>query len=170
LQFGYAMGINSARNFTVQNNVLVGNTSFIGSRGPNCSSVNTTPTSQPFVAQENNITLSSLQSDFVNIQDADGLTCIMPPPGGSYWPFGGSHDPNSPPAVAGSPTTSPSPVPHGGTSTGEKVGIAIGVIAGILFVAVLAWFIRRRRAMTQQGRIRQTAWATTKRYSNPVEH
>ncbi|KAF8530898.1 hypothetical protein JB92DRAFT_2803962 [Gautieria morchelliformis] len=170
--FGYAMGINSARNFTVQNNVVVGNTSFIGSRGPNCSSADTTPTSQPFVAQENNITDSALQSDFVNIQDADHLTCIMPPPGGSYWPFGGSHDPNSPPDVANSSsTTTGLSSAHGGISTGEKVGIAIGVVVGILLVAVLAWFIRRRRATAQRERIRQTAWESTNTgYTNPVEY
>ena len=37
--FGYGIALTSAKNFTVQGNNLIGNTSFIGSRGPNCSTV-----------------------------------------------------------------------------------------------------------------------------------
>ena len=156
------MAITSARNFTVQNNILVGNTSFIGSRGPNCSHVNTTPASQPF-GQQDRISQSSLQNDFTNIGDADSLTCIIPPSGGDYWPFGGNQDPNAPPGVPdqSSPFT---PTSQEGLSTGAKVGIAIGVIGGVLFVAILAWFIRRR-VITRQERNRRPAWASRRDYS-----
>ncbi|KAL4256680.1 Pectin lyase fold/virulence factor, partial [Pleurotus pulmonarius] len=41
--FSYAMAVSSSRNFTVRNNVLVGNTSFIGAAGPNCSEDQTLP-------------------------------------------------------------------------------------------------------------------------------
>ncbi|KAI6018315.1 hypothetical protein EDC04DRAFT_2743358 [Pisolithus marmoratus] len=36
--FSYGIAMSSAKNFTVVNNVLIGNTSFIGARGPNCTS------------------------------------------------------------------------------------------------------------------------------------
>ncbi|KAF9266244.1 hypothetical protein L218DRAFT_103424 [Marasmius fiardii PR-910] len=41
--FGYGIAVTSAFNFTVQNNTLFGNTSFIGLRGPNCTSDDETP-------------------------------------------------------------------------------------------------------------------------------
>lgn len=37
--FGYGIAIASATNFTVQGNTLVGNTTFIGSKGQNCTNV-----------------------------------------------------------------------------------------------------------------------------------
>ncbi|KAL5487999.1 hypothetical protein ACEPAI_6107 [Sanghuangporus weigelae] len=128
--FGYGIAITSARNFTVQNNNLIGNTSFIGSRGPNCSTTDSTPTTQQFVIDRNNTQSINVQSDFATISDGDGLTCIQPPDGGDYWPYGGS------------PETS-TPEEGSGTSTGAKVGLALGIIFGVALVAVLAWFVRR---------------------------
>ena len=37
--FGYGIAVASATNFTVQGNKLVGNTTFIGSKGANCTNV-----------------------------------------------------------------------------------------------------------------------------------
>ncbi|KAH9169775.1 hypothetical protein EDB89DRAFT_1854130 [Lactarius sanguifluus] len=88
--FGYGIAITSARNFTVQDNVLLGNTSFIGSRGPNCSTSDTTPASAPFIVELANVTSTTLQPDFKSVQDAKGLTCIQPPDGGDYSPYGGN--------------------------------------------------------------------------------
>ncbi|KAK4555036.1 hypothetical protein LTR86_007802 [Recurvomyces mirabilis] len=44
-----------------------------------------------------------------------------------------------------SPTPTPDPPPPHGLSTGAKAGIAIGVIAGVLAIAALAWFLLSRR-------------------------
>lgn len=76
--FGYGIVISSARNFTVQGNVLFGNTTFVAARGPNCSFSDPTPPSGPFIVQGSDVTASRLQSDFLNVQDATGLTCIQP--------------------------------------------------------------------------------------------
>lgn len=140
------MAITSARNFTMQNNALFGNTSFIGSRGPNCTSFDTTPTPQPFVVGYNLTSNLNLQSDFVQVPDADSLTCILPPDGGDYWPFrtnppGAS---NSTSGGGGSSHDSPSNGGgKGGLSGGAKAGIAIGVVLGVALIAVVTYFIRK---------------------------
>src|SRR5882762_5521516 len=110
--FGYGIAVTSARNFTVQGNSLFGNTSFIGSRGPNCSD-NPLPNPGPFVVDNSNVVSSSLQSDFQSISNGDGLTCIIPP-NGDYWPYGGNPNPNS----TNSPVPVPEPAPA--VNTGSK--------------------------------------------------
>lgn len=141
--FGYGMAISSATNFTVENNVLTGNTSFIGSKGPNCSSVDTTPTTQDFVVDESLVKSSNIQSDFQSIPDGNALTCIVPPDGGDYWPFGGN------PASANSssmtpPVSPPEAAPASGhSSTGRTIGLVVGIILGVVAAAVAAWFVRR---------------------------
>ncbi|KAI0751072.1 hypothetical protein C8Q80DRAFT_1155380 [Daedaleopsis nitida] len=149
--FGYGVAISSAQNFTVQDNTLIGNTSFIGSRGPNCSTADTTPTPAAFVQDQNTVQSSSIQNSFQVIPDGDSLTCIVPPEGGDFWPFGGN--PSSPPSP--SSTASPSPTqtsgamppgtssPHAGLTGGAKAGIAVGVILGVGALAALTYFIRR---------------------------
>ncbi|KAH9999978.1 hypothetical protein BJV77DRAFT_1058272 [Russula vinacea] len=124
--FGYGIAITSAQNFTVQGNLLVGNTSFIGSRGPNCSASNPTPASAAFIVDFANVTTSALQSDFRSVQDAKGLTCVLPPDGGNYWPYGGNPASTSPPATSRA-----------------KAGLAIGIIAAV--VAIIAGIILARR-------------------------
>ncbi|KAI9456038.1 hypothetical protein BJY52DRAFT_1121471, partial [Lactarius psammicola] len=88
--FGYGIAITSAHDFIVHGNVLFGNTSFIGSRGPNCSTSDPTPASAAFIVSWANVTSTTLQSDFQSVQDAKGLTCIQPPDDGDYWPYGGN--------------------------------------------------------------------------------
>ncbi|KAI5123415.1 hypothetical protein M0805_006120 [Coniferiporia weirii] len=141
--FGYGIAMTSAHNFTVEGNVLFGNTSFIGSRGPNCSSVDTTPTTHDFVIEQNTTVLSTTQSDFQNIADGSSLTCIEPPTDGDFWPYGGN------PEGSGESES-------GGSSKGRKVGLALGITFGIIFVAALAWFIRRW-ALARQSRFRTGA-------------
>jgi hypothetical protein len=132
--------MSSATNFTVENNVLIGNTSFIGARGPNCTTGDPTPPPAPFVLDINTTSKSTTQSDFTDNMDGDSLTCVFPPDGGDYWPFGGnpnsSEPPVSPPESSNSNSTS-----H--TSGGTIAGIVVGVIAGLLFLAFLAWYIRK---------------------------
>jgi hypothetical protein len=134
--FSYAMAMSSATNFTVENNVLFGNTSFIGSRGPNCTTGETVPTPAAFVIDLNNVQTSTTQSDFQSIPDGDGLTCVLPPDGGDYWPFGGN---------PGAPSTSNSTLstPSSHTSTSESIGLPIGIVFGLLAAAIIAWFIRK---------------------------
>jgi parallel beta-helix repeat protein len=140
--FGYGIAVTSARNFTVQGNTLFGNTSFIGSKGPNCTE-NPMPSPDPFVVDNSAVQSTTLQSDFQSISNGDGLTCIIPP-NGDYWPYGGNTDTNS--------TNSPVPVPEPATttSTGSKglsggavAGVVVGVICGISALAVVTWYIRK---------------------------
>lgn len=149
--FGYGIAITSAQNFTVQGNALFGNTSFIGSRGPNCSASDPTPPSAPFIVEWANVTTSTLQSDFQSVQDAKGLTCIQPPDGGDFWPYGGNPSsgnftppvPVSPSSSPGSTSTSPSAQGFGGlSSTGTRTALAIGItvaVAALILTIILIW-------------------------------
>lgn len=156
--FGYGIAMSSAVNFTVEGNTLEGNTTFIGARGPNCTATDQTPSPAPFVVQLSDVQSSTIQFDFQNISDADGLTCILPPEGGDYWPFGGGPATTAPP----SPTSSNTPgttqaTNNGGLSGGAKAGIAIGVILGVLAIAVATWFIRKA-ALSRAAARRQSAY------------
>jgi len=138
--FGYGIAITSAHNFTVQGNTLVGNTSFIGSRGPNCSASDPTPSSAAFIVGSANVTTSNLQSQFQSVQDAKGLTCVLPPAGGDYWPYGGN-----PTSTSTSSTATSTPGQGSGkhSSAGAKAGLAIGIIAAVVAVVVGIIFVRR---------------------------
>jgi parallel beta-helix repeat protein len=136
--FGYGIAITSAQNFTVQGNLLVGNTSFIGSRGPNCSASNPTPASAAFVVGFANVTTSALQSGFQSVQDAKGLTCVLPPDGGDYWPYGGNPSSTSPTAT---PTSAKNSAKH--LSSGAKAALAISIIVAVVAIIVGIIFARR---------------------------
>lgn len=142
--FGYGIAISSAVNFTVAGNTLVGNTSFIGSRGPNCSTTDTTPNPAPFVEDQSDVQSSNILGNFELIPDGNSLTCILPPSGGDYWPFGGNPSPttSSPNATSSSTGISPSGSSHG-LSGGAKAGIAVGVILGVVAIAAATYFIRK---------------------------
>jgi parallel beta-helix repeat protein len=148
--FAYGIAITSARNFTVQGNSLIGNTSFIGSRGPNCSANDPTPASAPFIVGPANVTTSSLQSDFQTVQDAKGLTCVQPPNGGDYWPYGSN--PSSSSTSSTPSSTSAGTGSH--ISAGAKAGLAIGIIVAVVAVIVGIIFARRwavKRALMRDG-------------------
>ena len=97
------------------------------------------------MVDRNNTQTINVQSEFATISDGDALTCIQPPDGGDYWPYGGS------------PETSEEE--GSGASTGAKVGLALGITFGVIAVAALAWFIRRwvmaRRAGQKANSARQ---------------
>ena len=150
--FGYGIAITSAVNFTVENNILLGNTSFIGSRGPNCTAGDPTPASAAFIVGQANVTSSTLQSDFQSVQDARGLTCVLPPEGGDYWPYGGNPSPgNFTPPISTTPPAPTSSAQGSGrhSSTGAKVGLAIGIIIGVIAIIAVVIFIRRRAVNRQ---------------------
>lgn len=138
--FSYAIAITSAQNFTIENNSLMGNTSFIGARGVNCSEDDTVPPPAPFIVDPRTTEASSLQSNFESISDGDSLTCVMPPNGGEYWPFG--KNPSNTTDQPGGPS-GPSGHDTKGGSHGSTAGIVVGVILGVLAVAVGAWFLRK---------------------------
>jgi hypothetical protein len=145
--------MSSAVNFTVENNILFGNTSFLGAIGPNCSTNETMPSPSAFIIDQNNVQSSTTQFDFQPISDGDGLTCVMPPAGGDFWPFGGNpgSSSQSPPASVPTPA-SPNSSSHSASLTaGQKAGIAVGVIVG-LFVVVATWFIRRHALQRSRSR------------------
>ena len=144
--FSYAIAMSSAVNFTVENNVLIGNTTFIGAIGPNCSTDGTMPNPSAFVIDQNNVQSSITQFDFQPISNGDGLTCVMPPAGGDFWPFGGNPGASSqnPPVPIPEPNSPNSSSSSASLTAGQKGGIAVGVIGGLLFVALATWFIRRR--------------------------
>lgn len=133
--FGYGIAMTSATNFTVENNVLIGNHSFIGARGPNCSSTDQTPSPAPFIIELTSVQQSTTQTDFQNVTDGDSLTCIQPPDGGDYWPFGGN--PENPTSGQTSPSNG-----HG-LSGGAKAGIALAVIFGVAILVLILWFVRK---------------------------
>jgi hypothetical protein len=139
------MAITSARNFTVAGNALFGNTSFIGARGPNCSASDPTPASASFIIDLVNVTSTTVQSGFQSVQDADGLTCVQPPPGGDYWPYGGNPIPDNftPPLPTSSSTSStPSSTQHHGTAR-VSGGLIVGAITAVIAVIAALLFVRR---------------------------
>ncbi|EMD40507.1 hypothetical protein CERSUDRAFT_111104 [Gelatoporia subvermispora B] len=152
--FGYAIAMSSAFNFTVEDNVLTGNTSFIGARGPNCSSSDTLPNPAPFIIDWSSVSDSTTQVDMQNVTDGNSLTCIMPPEGGDFWPFGGN-----PSASQSQPSGSGSSESGGssGLSGGAKAGIAIGVILGVAAVGAATYYIRKW-ALARQAARRQSTW------------
>lgn len=143
--FSYGIAITSAVNFTVQENSFFGNSSFIGARGVNCSATDIVPTPQAFIIQANTTSAMSISSDFVNIEDGDSLTCVLPPNGGDFWPLGlnpsnttSTENPTNPTTTPGSSSGSPSN--NNGARTGAIVG---GVICALLVCGVAAWLVRR---------------------------
>lgn len=147
------MAVSSAANFTIENNVLFGNTSFLGAVGPNCTVGGdaVVPTPAAFVIDTNNTQQMTMQFDFEDIPDGDGLTCVLPPADGDFWPFGGN--PGSPSSTSSpSPTSSGSPgSPGKGETAGEKAAIALGVILALVLLGAglsRLWYVRKRKLAT----------------------
>lgn len=107
----------------------------------------------------NNTEGLNLQSDFVQIPDGDSLTCILPPDGGDYWPFGGNPSANNTDTTPGNgdPSTPNNSGNDGGKdelSGGIKAGIAVGAVLGVVLIAVAAYFIRKaalKRQLQTEG-------------------
>jgi len=143
--FGYAMGINSAVNFTVQGNTLFGNISFIGSQGPNCSD-SSLPPAEAFVVDAVRVTQSNIQTEnMTTVPDADTLTCINPSDG-NFWPYGGQPQPVVPgetPPWGSSPSSPSSPGAARKASNGKAIALGIGIPVAILATAFLVYYFRR---------------------------
>ncbi|KAF9478664.1 hypothetical protein BDN70DRAFT_859677 [Pholiota conissans] len=132
--FSYGVAVTSATNFTVQSNRLIGNTSFIGGRGPNCSTTDTVPSPGPFLVELGTTSAMTLQSEFQTMSDGESLTCVLPPNGGDFWPYGLN------PSNA---TTKSGGLETGGSGGHSVAGVAVGVVFGILGAAVVLWFFRK---------------------------
>jgi len=135
---GFAMAANAVTNFTIENNVLVGNTSFFGVQGVNCTKGVKPITPGAFVQIPANVTHSQVQSDFITVQDADQLICISPPDG-DFWPVGDGRV----------PALSPLEPTQNESSKARKVGLGLGIPLGLLAAALLTfygrrWYLRRR--------------------------
>ncbi|WWC88500.1 uncharacterized protein L201_003411 [Kwoniella dendrophila CBS 6074] len=129
--FAFGMGVSSAKDFTISNNSFTGNTSFIGTYGPNCTSSSKTPHEptalllEPSSIENLDLTLpSDSKFNFVN-GTALGLTCFMPPAKDqNSWPYGDGF--NSQPSSSsttsgtGSSTTSPATTQSASGGDGKK--------------------------------------------------
>lgn len=117
---------------------MFGNTSFIGARGPLCTDSDVVPTPGPFILDPSTTTDMSVQSDFQQSNQADAFTCVLPPNGGDFWPFG-LNPSNSSSIAAGTSGT------HGTkSSSSNTAGVAVGVIVAVIAAAVITWFARKK--------------------------
>ncbi|KAF9057830.1 hypothetical protein BJ165DRAFT_1411935 [Panaeolus papilionaceus] len=139
--FSYGIAVTSADNFQVQENSLIGNTSFIGGRGPQCHDTDVVPDPAPFIMDPNSLRSTSLQSDFIPTRDGDSLTCVLPPNGGDFWPFGTNPSNTSSPF---SPTNGPGVTTASDLAKpSSSTGIVVGVLIGIFFAGAAGWCIRK---------------------------
>ncbi|PPQ63147.1 hypothetical protein CVT24_005787 [Panaeolus cyanescens] len=140
--FTYGIAATSAEGFQVRDNSLVGNTSFIGARGPHCKDTDVVPDPAPFIMDPSSLRSTSFQSDFQAIHDGDSLTCVLPPNGGDFWPFGtnpsNTSSPYSPQNPGGSTTSTPD-----SSKAHSSTGIVVGVLVGIFFAGVAGWCVRK---------------------------
>ncbi|PPQ67583.1 hypothetical protein CVT25_012077 [Psilocybe cyanescens] len=136
--FSYGIAATSATNFTIQGNVMFGNTSFIGARGPLCTDTDVVPTPGPFILDPSTTTAMSVQSDFQLSNAADAFTCVLPPNGGDFWPFGLN------PSNASSATTGTSGMNGTKSSSSNTAGVAVGVVVSVVATGIIAWFVRKK--------------------------
>ncbi|KAG8747422.1 hypothetical protein FRC10_001093 [Ceratobasidium sp. 414] len=93
--FGFGMPVSGVKDFTIANNTLFGNTSFIGTKGPTCTTTDVVPPAVDFVLDPNTIASSEISGNF-KLHGITGLLCFTPPPrGGQVWPLG--TPPDAPP-------------------------------------------------------------------------
>ncbi|CAE6487313.1 unnamed protein product [Rhizoctonia solani] len=119
--FGWGVVVSGTRDFTVENNEVVGNSTFIGFRGVNCS----------------------ITGNYPDVRLDGALLCITSPDGGDYWPRGGSPYGNPDKDEAGAEGEGGSAPSHQGSSTSRKLGLGLGITFGILAALIAAWFVHR---------------------------
>jgi len=144
--FSYAMAITSANNFTVLDNSMYGPTAFLGARGPNCSDADHVPTPQAWIVDwatvgtDMNAESGRVQPEFVGISDGDALTCVLPPNGGDFWPFGSDAGPQTPLDGTGIADADRG---GGGSNKASVAGAAVGAIVGFAVLCVAVFYGRR---------------------------
>lgn len=142
--FGWGVAVSGTRDFTVENNDIVGNSSFIGFRGVNCSITEALPSPSPFLYDSNGTDSTTLPSSYPDVRLDGALLCITSPDGGDYWPRGGSPYGNPLKEEPGaSPETGGNTPGRSGSSKAQKLGLGLGITFGILFVGIASWFVHR---------------------------
>ncbi|KAJ7771034.1 hypothetical protein DFH07DRAFT_804567 [Mycena maculata] len=163
--FVYGIAMSSAENFTVQDNVMFDNYTFIGGSGPSCPfNGDAVPAPAAFIYDTTTSTVS-VQSDFQLVTDGDSLTCTLPPDGGDYWPYGKSPTLSLENLISSNTSTCD-------ISTSESCLVApppnnpfwsLDRAAYALVLAAVAWYLwtlvlkrLRRRRLSRTGRHKRT--------------
>ncbi|KAJ7639528.1 hypothetical protein FB45DRAFT_905931 [Roridomyces roridus] len=150
--FVYGIAMSASENFTVHENAMFGNYTFIGGSGPDClDNGQFVPAPAAFIYDSSTSTVP-LQSDFQYVRDGDLLTCMLPPAGGSYWPHGRA------PTFTWSGHLEES-WPAAGVAVADKTSWALGTVFVLgLGVAVWAlWRMLTQRRRSRPGRLKRTA-------------
>ncbi|QRV87451.1 right-handed beta helix region protein [Ceratobasidium sp. AG-Ba] len=103
--FGYGIPISGVKDFTVRDNVMFGNHTFIGAKGPNCTEKDIVPPAVDFVIDPAAVTTSSILGVW-KLHTITALLCLTPPRGGTspVWPMGTWPDASPPANVSGGST------------------------------------------------------------------
>lgn len=74
--------------FTIANNTIIGNSSFIGAKGPNCTASDVVPPAVDFVVDPTTILNATITGPF-KAHGINTVLCVTPPRGGgNVWPIG----------------------------------------------------------------------------------
>ncbi|CAE6487319.1 unnamed protein product [Rhizoctonia solani] len=87
--FGFGMAVSGVSNFNIMNNMITGNSSFIGAKGPNCTTSDIVPPAVDFVVDPNTFVSSKIGGTVFKAHGITALLCVTPPRGGgNVWPLG----------------------------------------------------------------------------------
>src|SRR5258708_878529 len=92
---GYGIAVSGIRSAEITSNILQFPTYFTGSQGINCTSHSYSLPPVPCVVDGSRPSDDTLvlQEEFQSIDNADSLTCVIPPDGGGWWDYSGRpHD------------------------------------------------------------------------------
>ncbi|KLT43063.1 hypothetical protein CC85DRAFT_284819 [Cutaneotrichosporon oleaginosum] len=111
--FSFGVAVGGVQNFRITNNSFVGNATFIGSYGANCTQWDKTPNPPTALLREPDslVNVEIAKRDDYGWTDGrvQGLTCFVPPPANEWaWPYGGGGF-NADPTTSAS--TPPTPTP-----------------------------------------------------------
>ncbi|QRV72576.1 right-handed beta helix region protein [Ceratobasidium sp. AG-Ba] len=103
--FGYGIPVSGVKDFTVRDNIMFGNYTFIGAKGPNCTEKDIVPPAVDFVIDPAAVTTSSILGVW-KLHTITALLCLTPPRGGTspVWPLGTWPDASPPANVSGGST------------------------------------------------------------------
>ncbi|KAG8733693.1 hypothetical protein FRC11_004007 [Ceratobasidium sp. 423] len=141
--FGWGVVVSGTRDFIVENNDIVGNATFIGFRGVNCSITEALPSPEPFLYDSNGTDSTVIPSNYPDVRLDGALLCITSPDGGDYWPRGGSPYGNPDKDEAGAEGEGGANTSRQRSSTSRKLGLGLGITFGVLAALIAAWFIHR---------------------------
>ncbi|CAE6391383.1 unnamed protein product, partial [Rhizoctonia solani] len=141
--FGWGVAVSGTRDFVVENNEIVGNATFIGFRGVNCSMTEALPSPEPFLYDSNGTDSTVIPSNYPDVRLDGALLCITSPDGGDYWPRGGSPYGNPDKDEAGAEGEGGSAPSQHRSSSSQRLGLGLGITFGILAALVAAWFVHR---------------------------